>query len=205
MYSLRTSDADTEPATSGAGTSQSSAAGTGGSGAGPATPAKQVLRVTRLTRLAAPVQDAAVTTVGSRAYAFGGLDASGSSTATISVLQGSSVHTAGRLPVAIHDAAAAASPAGRLYVLGGGQIASASGIATFDPASRATHLVGALPTPLSDLAVATVSGITYVVGGYTGAQWSDHIYAVNGGHVRERRAVARGAALRRRGGGCRAT
>ena len=185
VYSLRTSDADTDTtATSGAGTAQGSAAGTGGSGAAPTRPAKQVLRVTRLTRLAAPVQDAAVTTVGSRAYAFGGLDASGSSTDTISVLQGSSVHTAGRLPVAIHDAAAAASPGGRLYVLGGGNIASASGIATFDPASRATHLVGALPTPLSDLAVATVSGISYAVGGYTGAQWSDHIYAVNGGHVR---------------------
>ena len=185
VYSLRTSDADTDTtATSGAGSPQGSAAGTGGSGAAPTRPAKQVLRVTRLTRLAAPVQDAAVTTVGGRAYAFGGLDASGSSTDTISVLQGSSVHTAGRLPVAIHDAAAAASPGGRLYVLGGGNIASASGIATFDPASRATHLVGALPTPLSDLAVATVSGISYAVGGYTGAQWSDHIYAVNGGHVR---------------------
>ena len=95
------------------------------------------------------------------------------------------MRTAGRLPVPIHDAAAAASPAGRLYVLGGGQFASASGIATFNPASRTIHLVGALPTPLSDLAVATVSGITYVVGGYTGAQWSDHIYAVNGSHVRD--------------------
>ena len=112
VYSLRTSDADTA-ATSRAGTSQSSAASTSGSSGGPATPAKQVLRVSRLTRLAAPVQDAAVTTVGSRAYAFGGLDASGASTATISVLQGSSVHTAGRLPVPIHDAAAAASPAGQ--------------------------------------------------------------------------------------------
>src|SRR5436305_8869123 len=116
VYSLRTSDADTA-ATAGAGTSQSSAA-TSGSGGGPATPAKQVLRVARLTRLAAPVQDAAVTTVGSRAYAFGGLDASGSSTATISVLQGSSVHTAGRLPVPLHDAAAAAPPARPLHVPG---------------------------------------------------------------------------------------
>src|SRR6476660_7941602 len=180
---LRTSDADTA-ATSGAQTSHSSTTGTGGSGTAPAAPPKQVLRVTRLTRLAAPVQDPAVTTLGSRAYAFGGLDASGTSTDTISELQGSSVHTAGRLPVAIHDAAAATSPAGRLYVLGGGQLASVSGIATSNPASRATHLAGALPTPLSDLAVATVSGVTYVVGGYTGTQWSDHIYAVNGRHVR---------------------
>ena len=93
VYSLRTSDADTATS-SGAGTSQSSVAGTSGSGGSPAAPAKQVLRVTRLTRLAAAVQDAAVTTVGSRAYAFGGLDAAGTSTATISVLQGSSVRTA---------------------------------------------------------------------------------------------------------------
>src|SRR3954447_7886226 len=183
VYSLRTSDADTD-ATSGGETSQSSTAGTSGSSSTPVTPPKQVLRVTPLTRLAAPVQDAAVTTVGSRAYAFGGLDASGSPPATISVLQGSSIHTAGRLPVAIHDAAAATSSSGRLYVLGGGQLTSVSGIARFDPANRATHLVGALPTPLSDLAVATVSGTTYVVGGYTGSNWSDHIYAVKGGHVR---------------------
>src|SRR3954469_22659423 len=97
VYSLRTSDADTD-ATSGAGTSQSSTAATSGSSGTPVTPPRQVLRVTHLTRLAAPVQDAAVTTVGGRAYAFGGLDASGSSTATISVLQGSSIHSAGRLP-----------------------------------------------------------------------------------------------------------
>src|SRR4029078_6502072 len=118
VYSLRTSDAD-RAASTGAGASQGIATGTSVSGGEPATPAKQVLRVTRLTRLAAPVQDAAVTTVGRRAYAFGGLDPAGASTATISVLRGSSVHSAGRLPMPIHDAAAAASPAGRLYVLGG--------------------------------------------------------------------------------------
>ena len=109
-----------------------------------------------------------MTTVGGRAYAFGGLDAAGRSTGTILVLQGSSMRTAGRLPVAIHDAAAATSPDGALYVIGGGQIASASGIATFDPASNRTRLIGALPTPLSDLAVATIGHTTYVVGGYTG-------------------------------------
>jgi hypothetical protein len=43
-------------------------------------------------------------------YAFGGLDAAGKSTGTISVLRGSTVRSAGRLPVPIHDAAAASLP-----------------------------------------------------------------------------------------------
>ncbi len=125
-----------------------------------------------------------MTTVGGRAYAFGGLDAAGRSTGTVLVLQGSSMRTAGRLPVAIHDAAAATSPDGTMYVMGGGQIASASGIATFEPANNRTRLIGALPTPLSDLAVATIGRTTYVVGGYTGTQWSDQIYAVVAGRAR---------------------
>jgi hypothetical protein len=179
VQSLTSSDADTT-----AGTGADGQAGTSGGGGGPSTPSKQVLRVTHLTQLLEPVQDAAVTAVGSRAYAFGGLDASGASTGTISMLEGSSVRTVGRLPVPIHDAAAAASSTGRLYVMGGGQTTSAAGIATFDPASRRTRLVATLPVPLSDLAVATVGSTTYVVGGYTGSQWSDRIYAMAGGHVR---------------------
>jgi hypothetical protein len=143
------------------------------------------VRVVRLTSLAAPVQDAAVTRLGDRVYAFGGLDAAGASTATISVLRGSTVRSAGRLPVPIHDAAAASSPSGRVYVMGGGQFASASGIARFDPATARTRIVGAFPTPLSDLAVATVGATNYVVGGYTGLRWSNRIYAVRDARVRQ--------------------
>jgi hypothetical protein len=120
--------------------------------------AELALRVVRLTTLAAPVQDAAVTTLGGRVYAFGGLDAAGKSTGTISVLRGSTVRTAGRLPVPIHDAAAASSPSGRVYVMGGGQFASASGIARFDPATARTGIVGAFPTPLSDLRGRSLKG-----------------------------------------------
>ena len=179
MYSLRTSDADTA-ATSGAGTSQSGA-GTSGSGSGPATPAKQVLRVTRLSRLAAPVQDAAVTTVGSRAYAFGGW-----------IPPVRQVHHLGVAGI-VGDhrrATARAGPRPRAA-------ASPSGSSTCSAAAssrarlaspprprqpRLPHLVGALPTPLSDLAVATVSGTPTSSAGYTGTQWSDDIYAVNGSH-----------------------
>jgi hypothetical protein len=179
VQSLTSSDADTT-----AGTGADRPVGTATGGGGPPKPAKQVLRVTHLTHLLQPVQDAAVTSVGNRAYAFGGLGASGASIGTISMLQGSSVRTVGRLPVPIHDAAAATSSTGRLYVMGGGQTTSAAGIATFDPASRRTRLVATLPVPLSDLAVATVGSTTYVVGGYTGTHWSDRIYAMAGGHVR---------------------
>src|SRR5207244_191784 len=91
-----------------------------------------VLRVRRIASLTQPIQDAAVTALGSRVYAFGGLDASGASTATVSVVRQGSVARAGTLPVAIHDAAAATA-GGRLLILGGGQSQSYPAIATFDP------------------------------------------------------------------------
>jgi outer membrane protein assembly factor BamB len=165
------------------GSQRAGGAGVGGPGGQASTGVKRALRVTVIAHLAGAVQDAAVTGVGDRAYAFGGLDASGSSVGTISMLTGSSVRVVGRLPVAIHDAAAA-SVGGRLFVMGGGQVTSAPGIATFDPMSGRTRLVGAFPTPLSDLAVASIAGTAYAVGGYTGSQWSDRIYAVDGGHAR---------------------
>ena len=140
--------------------------------------------------------------LGDRAYAFGGLDSGGGSTTAVSVVRGSSVRSAGRLPLAIHDAAAAPSGPGRLVVLGGGQVASYAGIAAFDPATGGVRIVGRLPTPLSDLSVATVGGTTYAVGGFTGAAWSDGIVcdrrrACPAGGEASDRASLRG------GGGCR--
>src|SRR5205823_6817556 len=58
---------------------------------------------------------------------------------------------------------------------------SFSGIGRYDPRAGSTRLVGSLPTPLSDLAVATVGSIMYVVGGFTGSIFSDRIYAYRGG------------------------
>ena len=46
------------------------------------------------------------------------------------------------------------------------------------------RIVGRLPTPLSDLSVATVGGTTFAVGGFTGAAWSDGIVAVDAGRAR---------------------
>ncbi|MDX6547504.1 MAG: hypothetical protein QOG33_1054 [Gaiellales bacterium] len=142
-----------------------------------------VVRVSRLGSLAAPVQDAAVTTLNDRVYCFGGLDRNGASAATVSSIAGDRVATAGVLPVAVHDAAAATLN-GHLLVLGGGQAQSYPGIASFDPRSGRTRLVAQLPTPLSDLAVATLGNTTYVVGGYTGSSWSDRIQALTGTRVK---------------------
>ena len=134
-----------------------------------------------LARLRFAVQDAAVAPLGSRVFAFGGLDTAGASTSRIVVLEGSHSHPAGTLPVPVHDSAAAGVN-GRLYVLGGGQLSSYSGIASYDPSRQRVRIVGALPRPLSDLAVTVVGRTTYVVGGYTGAAWSNSVLAVVGGH-----------------------
>lgn len=142
------------------------------------------IRIREIAKLPAAVQDSAVAVLGGRAYAFGGLDTGGSSTRAISVVHGSSVTSAGRLPVAIHDAAAAPNGRRRLVVLGGGQVASYAGIAAFDPATRGVRIVGRLPTPLSDLSAATLDGTTFAVGGFTGAAWSDGIVSIDGGRAR---------------------
>ena len=142
------------------------------------------IRVREVAKLPAPVQDAAVAVIGDRAYAFGGLDSGGASTTAISVVHGSSVTSAGSLPLAIHDAAAAPSGRGSVVVLGGGQVASYAGIAAFDAATGGVRIVGRLPTPLSDLSVATVAGTTFAVGGFTGSAWSNGIVSVDGGRAR---------------------
>jgi len=163
-----------------AATSASPPASTGGSSA-PKQPPR--LTVGRTGRLAAPVQDSAVTVLGTSAYVFGGLNAAGTSVGTVSRIDGRSIRTVAQLPVPLHDAAAATA-GGRLYILGGGQVTSASGIGRFQPATGRTRLVGALPTPLSDLAATPVAGTTYIVGGFTGSAWSDAIYSFSGSGVR---------------------
>ncbi len=145
------------------------------------TPLVPVVR--RVGTLPAPVQDPAVTVLGGRVYAFGGLDAAQNSLDSVTTFAGVTAGSAGRLPVAIHDAAAA-SVGGRLYVFGGGQVQSYAGIGAFNPRTGATRLVTSLPTPLSDLAAATIGSTAYLVGGYTGSLFSDRIVAFSGGRAR---------------------
>src|SRR5207249_1576806 len=79
---------------------------------------------------------------------------------------------AGRLPVAVHDAAAARLE-GVVYVFGGGD-----GSAQHDEIVQLGRgVVGRLPAPSSDQAAAAIGDTAYVVGGFTGTRWLDTIVA----------------------------
>ena len=123
-------------------------------------------------RLGAPLQDAAPAAARRSVVLLGGLTAADTSTDGVIRASASGAHTVGRLPSAIHDAAAA-NLAGQTYVFGGG-----NGVTQLDQIVRAPATsVGHLPRPSSDQTAATIGGTAYVVGGYTGTQWLDTIVA----------------------------
>jgi outer membrane protein assembly factor BamB len=127
--------------------------------------------------LPAPVQDAAVASLGgSRIAVLGGIVASGGSTAGVTVLDGASPVGAGTLGAPQHDAQAA-SLGGQVYVFGGGVVASYDHILRYDPASGTTAVAGTLPSPASDVAVAVLGETAYVVGGFDGTHALDTILA----------------------------
>ena len=90
----------------------------------------------------------------------------------------------GRIPGALHDAAAAALGA-TTYVFGGGNgVAQLDTILAVDPRTGAAQPVGRLPAPSSDQSAAAIGRTAYVVGGYTGSRWLDTIVAWRpGGHA----------------------
>jgi Kelch motif len=142
------------------------------------------LEIRLIGRLPQAIQDPAVAVLGGAVYAFGGLDASDASSASVLRVDPHRVHALTPLPTPLHDAAAARVH-GRLYVLGGGQTTSFSGIGRYTQGSGRTALVGALPSPLSDLSAAAIGPDAYIVGGYTGQAFSDHVLAYPGGrHAR---------------------
>src|SRR5947207_12600279 len=78
------------------------------------------LHAQAIGRLASPVQDAAAVALGqSRALLLGGLTAADRSTNAVNVVSNGRSRPAGRLPVAVHDAAATRL-GGAVYVFGGG-------------------------------------------------------------------------------------
>jgi N-acetylneuraminic acid mutarotase len=119
---------------------------------------------------------AAVTLGGGRAVLLGGLNATDTSTAAVSVLDAHGVAASARLPEAQHDAQGALLD-GRVYAFGGGQFGSYSHILSYDPATGRVTQAGNLPTPTSDAAVAAIDGTAYVIGGYDGQQALDTILA----------------------------
>ncbi len=103
---------------------------------------------------------------------LGGLTAADTSTDAVSVISRNGERTTGRLPTAVHDAAAATL--GRsVYLFGGGD-----GTRQHDEIVRVGRgVVGRLPAPSSDQAAAAIGGTAYVVGGFTGSHWLDTIVA----------------------------
>jgi DNA-binding beta-propeller fold protein YncE len=132
----------------------------------------------RVGTLAAPVQDAAAAPAPSaRAVLLGGLTAADTSTDQVRLVSGRRDATGGRLPQALHDAAAVWLH-GAAYLFGGGdRAAQLDRIVRFDPRTRRIVPLGRLPQPSSDQAAAVVAGTAYVVGGFTGSRWLDTIVA----------------------------
>ncbi|HEU5212877.1 MAG TPA: YncE family protein [Gaiellaceae bacterium] len=127
--------------------------------------------------LPAAVQDVAAAPLSAtRAVAAGGLSVADVSTADVRVVSQHGGRTVARLPLALHDAAAA-SVGGHAYLLGGGDgTTQHDAILRIDPGA-APQAVGRLPAPSSDQAAAVVGGTVYVVGGYTGSAWLDTVVA----------------------------
>ena len=106
-----------------------------------------------------------------------GLTAADTSRADVIAVAGGRERVLGRLPVALHDAAAVAI-GGALYLFGGGDgVRQLDQILRVDPHSGAASRVGSLPAPSSDQAAAAIGGTAYIVGGYDGSSWLDTIVA----------------------------
>jgi hypothetical protein len=117
-------------------------------------------------------------TSGGQVYLFGGNGPGGFSDTVYDFNPGNdAVSVAGHLPVALHDGGAAAG-AGRILFCGGGQSVGERSIYAFDPATGAVSSGGTLPHPLSDAEGATVGGVPYCLGGWTGSLYSDAVYAL---------------------------
>jgi hypothetical protein len=139
--------------------------------------ADPVLRRRRIGMLPAALQDAAAVSLGGeRLVLLGGLDASDTSTAALTVIAAGRAESAGELPAAQHDAQGA-SLGGQVYVFGGGQFSSYDHILRYEPGSGRVSLVGQLPQPASDVAVTTLGNTAYIVGGYNGEHALDTILA----------------------------
>ena len=109
--------------------------------------------------------------------ALGGLTASDLSTDAIVVVGKRGARPGGKLPVAVHDAAAARIGSA-VYLFGGGDATSQHAeIVRIDLATGAARTVGRLPAPSSDQAAAAIGRTAYVVGGFTGTRWLDTIVA----------------------------
>jgi hypothetical protein len=155
-------------------------AGSQGTTGGPAGHSSVALRVSGVTRLPAAVQLPAVARNGTGVLALGGLNAADASVAGMVLLDGASARPVGRLPEALHDAAAA-SIDGQTYLFGGSNGASTSA-AILRVGRTGARVAGRLPVGASDIEAATIGHTAYIVGGYTETAPLRSIVAFTPGH-----------------------
>ena len=127
------------------------------------------LRARTLATLSSPVQLPAATILPrGTLLVMGGLDASDVSVSSIVALRGSQERTLGRLPQALHDAAAV-TLGPRAYLFGGGTGETGTdSIVEIDSTGTAAP-TDTLPAPASDVGATVIGRSAYVVGGYTGS------------------------------------
>jgi YVTN family beta-propeller protein len=124
------------------------------------------------------VQDAAAAPIEPQgALLIGGLTAADASTTDITRVGSTGSRRAGKLAVAVHDAAAVLLPGGVFLFGGGDGVRQHNEIVRVDPASGHTIVVGSLPAASSDQAAAAIGSTAYIVGGYTGTRWLDTVVA----------------------------
>ncbi len=169
----------------------------GGSGPAPTGPSSLEAGI-EPWQMNAPISRSSVVAEAGGLTVLGGITPSGSSLSTVSVvnLSNGTVAAAGSLAAPVHDAAA--SIIGRsTFMFGGGSpdtFATVQSIPTphVPPGTAsAGTVVGKLPAPRSDLAVATLPGpsggrtgtTSYIIGGYDGASYlPDVLSTVDGTH-----------------------
>jgi hypothetical protein len=135
---------------------------------------------------------------GTKLTVLGGLTADGSSLSSVSTIdtRTGAVQAAGRLANIVHDASAATIGA-QTVLFGGGSPSTVAGVQsiaspTIPPSGNTTgSVIGMLPQPRSDLAVATISAknkghvtsTDYIVGGYDGTNYLPSVLAtIDGSH-----------------------
>jgi hypothetical protein len=134
----------------------------------PAQPRPAILTARRTARLPVPVQlPAGAPLAGGQAILAGGLSKTSASLAEVWTAGRGRARTAGSLPAALHDAAAA-TVAGHSYLFGGGE-PSHDAILALRPGGVASQ-VGTIAAPASDVSAAAIGRTVYVVGGYTGIE-----------------------------------
>jgi hypothetical protein len=148
--------------------------------------------------MSSPISREAVVANGAGLTVLGGLTANGDSLSSVSTIdpRTGAVQAAGSLVNIVHDASAAAVGS-QTVLFGGGSPSTVAGVQSvaspsIPPSAEPTgSVIGALPQPRSDLAIATISAknrghlttTDYMVGGYDGTNYLPGVLAtVDGRH-----------------------